>query len=200
MVVMTLPRRRQCALRLCLIVACLVVAGCGKDDPPSDNKQIASVLTRTATSADVKVQCETAVSRHFVQEVYGNLEHCRLVNEPDPDDDLPTGATIVATRVDADKATTRMTIVGGALDGVSGRLALVRTNGAWKLDRFGDDFLRSAIEHLPAGTNRDVLKKRACLVRASRSLSTDVRRRAVNAMFGERFGDIPDVFFDCLLR
>jgi hypothetical protein len=187
-------------LRLCLIVACLVVAGCGGDDPPSDDKQIASVLRRTATSADVRVQCETAVSRRFVQEVYGNLEHCRSVNEPDPDDDLSTGARIVETRVDADKATSRMTIVGGALDGVSGRLALVRTNSAWKLDRFGVDFLRSAIEHFPAGTNRDVLKKRACLVRASRSLSTDVLRRAVNALFGERFGDIPDVFFDCLLR
>lgn len=177
-----------------------MVAGCGGDDPPSDNKQIASVLRRTATATDVKVQCETAVSRRFIQEVYGNLEHCRSVNEPDQDHDLSTGATIVEMRVDADKATSRMMIVGGALDGVSGRLALVRTNGAWKLDRFGVDFLRSAIEHFPAGTNRDVLKKRACLVRASRSLSTDVLRRAVNALFGERFGDIPDVFFDCLLR
>ena len=198
---MTPPRRTQCALRLCLIVACVAVGGCGADDPPSDSKQIASVLMRASTSADVKVQCETAVSRRFVQEVYGTLSHCRSANEPNPDDDLPTGATIAQTRVDANKATTRLTLAGGGLDGVSGRVALVRTNGAWKLDRFGVDFLRSAIEHLQAGsTNREVLKRRACLVRASRDLSTDSLRDGVNALFGDRFGDIPNVFYDCLLR
>lgn len=185
-------------MRLCLIVTCVVVVGCGQDDPPSDIKQIASVLKRATISADVEVQCERTVSRRFVQEVYGTLEHCRSVN--DPDDVLSTGATIVETRVDADKATTRVAIAGGALDGVSGRVALVRIDGAWKLDRFGADFLRSAIEHFPAGTSGAVLKQRACVARASHNLSTRSLRPAVTALFGARFGDIPDVFFQCLLR
>lgn len=197
---MTLPRRGRSALRLCLIVTCVVVVGCGQDDRPSDIKQIASVLKRAAISADVEVGCETTVSRRFVQEVYGTLEHCRSVNDPDADDYLPTGVTVVKSRVDADKATTRMTIVGGTLDGVSGRVALVRIDGAWKLDRFGADFLRSAIEHFPAGTNGAVVKQRACVARASHNLSTRSLRRAVNALLGARFGDIPDVFFRCLLR
>jgi hypothetical protein len=33
-------------------------------------------------------------------------------------------------------------------------------------------------------------------MRASRKLSTNSLRRVANALFGERFGDIPDVFFD----
>ena len=178
----------KAAVALCLIVGCAVTAAYGESGP-TDKQQIASVLQRTATSPDVKVHCETAVSRRFVRDVYGTSERCRLLNTPDPDGDLPIRPAVTQTRLDGDRATSRIAFRVG---GVSGRVALVRIDGVWKLDRFGDDLLRSTIEHLAAG------QERACLARATRAHSTGSLRDAGNALFGSRFGDVPDVLFECL--
>jgi hypothetical protein len=186
--VLGVPSPIGAAVALCLIVGCAVTAAYGESGP-TDKQQIASVLQRTATSPDVKVHCETAVSRRFVRDVYGTSERCRLLNTPDPDGELPIGLRVTQTRLDGDRATSRISF---RLAGVSGSVALVRIDGVWKLDRFGDDLLRSAIEHLAAG------QERACLARATRTHSTDFLRDAGNASFGARFGDVPDVLFACL--
>lgn len=145
-----------------------------------------------------KAQCERDFSRRFVREVYGSLQQCRAVNVPDPDVSIASRASIAATRIAGGKATARVTLAGGGARGVSGRVALVKVGGNWKLDRFGIDFLRSLFERLPANAPRDSRKTARCLRRASHEVSRRSMRQAGNALIGERFG-LPDVFIRCLL-
>lgn len=181
----------------CLAVACVAVAGCGRDAAPSDVQQIASVLERTATSVD-KAQCDSDFSQRFVREVYGSLQQCRAVNVPDPDDVVPR-ASIAATHVDAGKATARLSLARGGRVRVSGRVALVKVAGNWRLDRFGIDFLRSVVEHFPADAPSGEPHRMArCFRRASRKVSNRSLRQVGNALIGERFG-LPDVFIRCVL-
>ena len=144
-------------------------------------------------------QCDRDFSQRFVREVYGSLQQCRAVNTPDPDDVAATRATIAALRIDGARATARLSLVGGGSDRVSGRVALAKDAGHWKLDRFGVDFLRSIIERLPANVPSGEPRKIAgCLRRAGHEVSSRALRQAGNALVGDRFG-VPDAFIRCLL-
>jgi hypothetical protein len=179
-------------------LGCIAVAGCGRDGGPSDAEQIARVLQRTATSVNA-AQCERDFSERFVREVFGSLQQCRVVNVPDPDDLVPSRVSIAATRVDAGKATARLSLARDEGDDVSGRVALVKVAGDWKLDHFGIDFLRSVIEGLPANAQSGESRRIArCFRRASHNVSSRSLRKVGNALVGERFG-LPDVFIRCLL-
>jgi hypothetical protein len=190
---------RAARLKLwCLVLGCVAVAGCGHEDAPSDAKQIARVLQRTATSVG-KAQCERDFSQRFVREVYGSLQQCRAVNAPDPDDAVASRVSVAATHVDAGKATARLSVTRGGGPNVSGRVALVKVAGNWKLDHFGVDFLRSLFERLPADApSRESRGIARCMRRASATVASRSLRRAGNALVGERFG-LPDVFIRCLL-
>lgn len=158
---------------------------------------IARVLERTATSVG-KAQCERDFSQRLVREVYGSLQQCRAVNVPHPDAVVASRASIAATRIDAGKATARLTLAGAGASGVSGRVALVKVAGNWKLDRFGVDFLRSQFERFPVNVPSDARRTARCFRRASHKVSRRSLRQAGNALMGQRFG-LPDVFIRCLL-
>jgi hypothetical protein len=182
----------------CLVLGCIAVAGCGQDSTPSDAEQITAVLQRTATSEDTKL-CVRDFSQRFVREVYGSLQQCRVVTGPDPEDLVVSRASIAATRINAGRATARLSLAIRDGDTVSGRVALVKVAGNWKLDRFGVDFLRSYIASLPANVPSGESHRIArCFARASHTVSTRTLRQVANALLGERLG-LPDVFIRCLL-
>jgi hypothetical protein len=181
------PRIRSLS-RLTLAGLCAVAAGCGGDDAPSDSEQIRAVVTRVMESADVKVQCETGVSERFVREAYVTLAHCRRARQAAAGaDDLPDRAAVSATRIDGDRATTAVALTSPMGARARGRLALVKVGSTWRVDRFGIDFLRSALAALPAEAHdageRLILR---CLARATRTASDREVRRVGNLMVGRR--------------
>ena len=194
-------RRRS---RLLLVALCAVAAGCGGDDSSSDTAsdtdQIRAAVKRLMESESVRDQCEAGVSDRFVREVYVNLARCRAANKPDDgDQDERDSATISATRIDGDKATTGVTLTSVKGARATGRVALVKVSGTWKVDRLGVDFLRSIFAALPteASTAEDRLVLE-CLEQAARTLPDRALRRFGNLMIGQQLG--PEVFPPGALR
>jgi hypothetical protein len=111
----TVPRLHTRRLsRLILTALCIGAVGCGGDNSSSQRDtytaQIRSAVERLMESESIKDQCEAGVSERFVREVYVTLARCRQANKPDADDDEPDTATISATRIKGDKATTGVTL------------------------------------------------------------------------------------------
>ena len=201
----TAPRSRTARLsRLILAGLCAVAAGCGGADeapPDTDGEQIRAVAERLFESESVADQCERAVTPRFVRETYVTPAHCRVANAHDGDDGPPDTAAIAATRIDGDRATTAVMLESAKGARASGRIALVRAGGTWKVDRLGVGFLRSILAALPmeaeSAHERLVL---ACLARAARDLSDREVRRLGNRMVGQRLdpGSFPPAALRCI--
>lgn len=184
----TAPRRHYRRLsRLILAAACAIAAGCGGQGGASQTEQIETAVKRVMESESVKDQCETGVSERFVREVYGTLVQCREANTGQAGDPAPDTARVSATRIDGDRATTSVTLTSAEGARASGRLALVKVAGTWKVDRLGVDFLRSVFAALPEEADtpeeRHILD---CLARAARGLSDRELRRVGNLVVGRR--------------
>lgn len=189
-----------------LAAVCALAAGCGGGDSSSDANsdvdEIRVAVERVMESESVEDQCERGVSERFVREVYGTLARCREANRPDGDDE-PDSATISATRIDGDKATTGVTLTSAKGARATGRVALVEDAGTWKLDRLGVDFLRSIFQALPkeaeTADERLVLD---CLATASRELSDREVRRVGNLLIGQRLEaeSFPPAALRCIRR
>lgn len=190
--------------RLILAGLCAAAAGCGGGDeakPDSDAEQIRAVAERLLESERVEDQCERTVSPRFVRETYLTLARCRVANRPDPDDGPPDTAAVGATRIDGDKATTGVTLTSAKGARATGRLALVKTGGTWKVDRLGVGLLRSILAVLP--TEAESAHERlvlACLAQATRDLSDREVRRLGNRIVGQRLdpGSFPLAALQCI--
>ncbi len=187
--------------RLVPVALCVVAGGCGGADGPSDTEQIATAVDRVMESERVADQCEAGVSRRFVRDVYGTLARCRRANAPQPGDPPPDSATISATRIDGDHATTGVTLTSVKGSRATGRVALVRAGQTWKVDRLGIDFLRAIFTTLPGEADtaeeRRVLR---CLADATRGLTNADVRRIGNLIVGRRLTEeaLPDVVASCI--
>lgn len=194
-----LPVRRTS--RLILVGLCAIAAGCGGEDGPSDTEQIATAVDRVMESVRVDDQCVAGVSARFLREVYGTLARCRLATAPQPGDPPPDSATISATRIDGDRATTSVTLTSVKGSRATGRVALVRTAETWKVDRLGIDFLRSVFITLPGEADtaeeRRVLR---CLADATSGLTNADVRRIGNLIIGRRLTEeaLPDAVSRCI--
>lgn len=193
------PTRRPS--RLVLVALCAAAAGCGGDDARSDTEQIAAAVDRVMESVRVEDLCEVGVSPRFVREVYGTLARCRQANAPAPGDPPPDSASISATRIDGDRATTGVTLTSVKGSRATGRVALVRTAQTWKVDRLGIDFLRSIFTTLPGeadtAAERRVL---GCLAAATPGLTDADVRRIGHLIIGRRLTEaaLPDVVSSCI--
>jgi len=198
------PTRRLS--RPILAALCAVTAGCGGgndgDAEPSDTQEIRGAVERVMESQDVRDQCETGASDRFVREVYVTLARCRRANRPDEDEE-PDSATSSATRIDGDEATTVVTLTSVKGARATGRVALVKQDGTWKVDRLGVGFLRSIFAALPeeaatAGERR-VLE---CLAQATRELSDAELRRFGNRLIGQQLTEesFPAAAVRCIRR
>jgi len=183
-----------------LALALGFLVGCGG---PSDREQIASVVERSLTSTELNEKCESLVSERFVVDVYGDRPECRGVYIRNPGADRIQDARVAATRIDRDKATTRVMYRSQAGVDITGRLALAKVSGTWRIDRLGIDLLRSMVPTF-AATNAgpmDVSEAR-CLLRATRRLSNRALRRVGYAFIGDRIeeGKVPDGVLDCVVE
>ena len=194
------PTRRLS--RLILAALCALAAGCGGaddgDDGSSDARQILTAVERIMESEKVEDQCERGASDRFVREVYATLARCRQANRTD-DEDKPDSATISATRIDGGKATTVVALTSAKGARASGRIALVKQDGTWKVDSLGVGFLRSIFAALPeeadSANERLVLE---CLAQATHGLSDADMRRFGNRLIGQQL--TPESFTAAAVR
>ncbi len=201
----TAPRSHTAHLaRAGLAAVCGVVLGCGGgDDAPSDERQIQSAVERLLESERIVDQCETGVSPRFVREVYGTLVRCREANRPNPDASDPDTARTSAVRIDGERASVGVTLTSVKGSRATGRLALVRHDGAWKVDRLGVDFLRSIFATLP--NEADTAEQRlvlGCFAEAARAMSSADVRSFGNLMVGKKLSDesMPPAVLECIQR
>jgi hypothetical protein len=185
------------AFRLGLVCVCLLASGCGGDGDHSEAGQIATAVERAIISDDVKANCETAVTKRYVREIYGSLAACREANEPKRGDDTVAKAPTSETRIDGLKATARTRITVDGHVAADGRVALVKAGDTWKFDRYGVDFIRSFLTAYAKGPNVPEGSP-ACFSRAMRGMSGRELRDAGDALLGSRLDALSGDLLLCL--
>lgn len=93
-------------------------------------------------TSDPQVACRL-VTRRYVEEMYGTLARCLADDE---DDETLRGASVTDVNVSGSRATAAVEVPpADGLSRIAGTLELAREGGAWRVDRSGDDFLRSLL-------------------------------------------------------
>jgi hypothetical protein len=135
-------------MRTAVLLPVLVfAAGCGgeaKPSPPSPEKQVNAAADKVLHSDDARLVCSKLVTAGFLEEVYdGDVQAC--IDSPihEAEDDKNGVEKIVDTQVQGSSAQVTVRVPEGKLEGAGGGLEFAE-EGAWKLDRFGTDYLRSA--------------------------------------------------------
>ena len=103
-------------------------------------------MRRAATSEKLAESCATAISPRILTEVYGSRLACREENKPDPGDRSVDTAAISATRVDGDKATTRLKYGVDGATIATGRVALVKQDGDEEIASISGSSLAPSLE------------------------------------------------------
>jgi hypothetical protein len=130
------------------LAATMLIAGCGGDDGGGGDsadaeKEIQAVIKKALTVKNVEVECVETVTKNFISSVYRTLEVCKTEEAKPEDTKPPTDATASAIKVDGDKATANVAVIGGDSDGTTGEIAFAKEDGAWKVDVVSVAFLRS---------------------------------------------------------
>jgi hypothetical protein len=158
-------RTRLFALLMVCFAIPLTIAACGGDDDDDgggsgEEDAIAEAIETSATSND-PADCAVYQTENFLEQLEltgpdeSALESCEE-NAPDPSGD-PDSVEVSEISVDGETATADATFMGGAFDGSTLSLALVKTGDQWMLDELTefqefnfDAFLASLNEELGA--------------------------------------------------
>lgn len=132
---------------LMLALPALTFSACGGSDSPEDQVTDAAEQVIAAQSPEEAEQvCREVVTPRFLQEVYGgDVQSCidQPINDESEIDD-PGEVSVDSVAVDGEKADATIVTTGGQTDGNDGTWTFRKQDGDWKLDRLGDDYLRSA--------------------------------------------------------
>jgi hypothetical protein len=127
------------APRLTILLAALIVAGCGSEAPKPAT--VSSAVDLALTGSGPEPRCSKLLSERFVREVYGSAAACQKQEAERTDTELHDGRAS-APQVTGDGATVRVALPTGA----SGTMSLRREGGLWKLDRYEDDLLHALFD------------------------------------------------------
>jgi len=138
--------------RVVLLAALVLAAGCGdeKQSPqrPAPEKPVSAEVNAAADtvlhSDDARLVCGKLVTTAFLDEVYeGDVQTC--IDHPlhEAEDDKVGIAKIVDTQVQGSNAQVTVRVADGKYEGAGGELEFAKEGEAWKLDRYGTDYLRS---------------------------------------------------------
>jgi hypothetical protein len=184
---------RTSAMRPLTVLAAFVavlLTSCGdsSDEPASPREQARQAAVEILRAKDPERLCATLVTDRLLQEVYlGDRGKCIENARSDEDPGKPrVGNVTVAGR----RADVKLSVEGGAGDGVSGTVELARERGGWKLDRFGADYLRStfdaSIDQVSTGA-LSLPAMRACMSEQAASMPEPLLRRFIYRAFrGDR--------------
>ncbi len=130
-----------------LLAAAAALSACGgsgssdEPDPPTPAEQVRAVALRMLGTSDPQVTCRL-VTRRYVAETYGTMARCLA----DDDDETLSGGRVTDVTVSGARATAAVEVPpADGLARIAGTLELAREGGAWRVDRSGDDFLRSLL-------------------------------------------------------
>ena len=164
----------------CLVLAAaLGIASCG-DSGPSTEEEVQEAAVKAIESKDPKAFCRTLVSAHYLEMVYGDVQECLASDQSAADDAGQARATaVVIDPKDETRAEVKLTIRGGELDGTAGHIEMAEEEDGWKLDDFGDDYLRSAFLAEIATVDEGVVavpSMKVCFRRQVKTLDTATLR------------------------
>lgn len=146
---------------------------------------MSAAAAKALATEDVALFCRRLVSDRFLDEVVrGNVAACKDSTLVGEDPGVPA-VTEVEIDEDGARATAMVKIEGGESDGSAGHLVLVRQGERWVLDRYEDDYLRSAfltaIENVDEGAIA-IPRMKACMGRQAAELGPDrIRKIAYDA-------------------
>ncbi len=154
----------------------IALAGCGSAGPSAE-EEASTAAVEVLESTDQQQFCRQLVTDRYLEEtVAGGVAACEKASvvADHPGDARATKVTI--DDHDGSHADVAVAVKGGELDGVSGTLQLANDGDRWRLDRSGDDFLRSsfiaAIRTVDEGAlSADSVK--SCVGKQAQKLSGD---------------------------
>jgi hypothetical protein len=103
------------------------------------------VAVRAVENGDAGTFCRKQVSKAYLERINdGEVAACVKSEGSVPEEASSARATKAALKADEAHAEVTVVLKGGSYDGASGGVAMVRERGAWKLDDYDDEFIRSA--------------------------------------------------------
>jgi hypothetical protein len=204
------------AALLALTIAGAALAGCGGggDSDSADKKAITSVVTQALDGKTKGAECLLS-TEHLVTAVWGGAAAC---NKQSKAGDAFT-VDVQDTKIDGDSATADI-VAKLKAQTINGSLELKKIGQDWRLDEFGNDFVRSLLkESLPAAYT-DSLKQegikggedllsggevQGCLDADLKALP-DAKQRSIGyAVFGDRKDapeakQVQDLLIGCLAK
>jgi hypothetical protein len=138
-------RRSPASTALAFALACLLAA-CGSSGPTAED-EAGTAAIRALETKDAKEFCRRLASRRLIEEfVVGGAAACEDASSVVSEDPGKAKVTKVALRGDDEsRAELAVELEGGETGGVSGHVEVAREGDRWRLDGYGDDFLRSSM-------------------------------------------------------
>jgi hypothetical protein len=173
--------RRPVVFCLLGAIALLQLSACGSSGPSAE-EQAGDAAAKAVGTEDIELFCTRLVSDRFLDElVDGDVKACKKSTLAGEDPGVPTVTEVAIDDGDA-RATAMIEIEGGESDGTAGHVELVRQRERWVLDRYRDDYLRSAfltaIENVDEGAIA-LPRMKTCMGRQAVKLGPDRIRRIV---------------------
>jgi hypothetical protein len=119
--------------------------GDSTDAGPTVEEEVKGAAVAAVEDGDAGSFCRTQASKAYLKKVYGgDAKECAKSEGTVPKH--PPKAVAGAAKVAPDQthATVTVSLEGGDLDGTTGGIVMVKEGGAWKVDEFDDDFIRSS--------------------------------------------------------
>jgi hypothetical protein len=176
---------RQILLVALLPIAACVLPACGSSGPSAEDGARAAAI-RALETKDAKEFCERLATRRLIEEfVVGGPGACEKASSVVSEDPGTARVIEVALRgEDESRAELAVELEGGESGGVSGHVEVVREGERWRLDGYGDDFLRSsmlvAIRKVDEGAIANQRMK-ICMGRQIEKVGADRMREIVRA-------------------
>ncbi|MDA0167560.1 hypothetical protein OJ998_00560 [Solirubrobacter taibaiensis] len=175
-----------------LAVLVLFVVACGGDEPPEKPTptatpdpaaQVREIAPKVISTAGGYELCFENSTDRFIRAVFkGDREKCRNVQQI-----VGSGTPkVLDVKVAGEQAIASVAYEGSALKGPFGTVTFVREDETWKLDEFGDDFLRStavvSVRALSEGA-LSVPEVQECVAQQTLKLSDAAVRKYVYSLF-----------------
>lgn len=126
------------------VLAVLGLASCGGDSGPSAEEEVRVAAVRAVESEDPATFCRKLVSERLVEEIFaGGIAACVKSDIVEDGSGTPKVGTIALEGEDESRAEVAVSFKDGNLAGTSGHVELVKQGERWRLDGYGDDYLRS---------------------------------------------------------
>jgi hypothetical protein len=196
---LSLVQRRIWSLAACAAIA--LFAGCGSDEGAgsADQEEITAAITSSATTSN-PANCTEIETQRFVEQNQFEKGEAAIAGCKRPDGNRAESVEVSAIEVDGEAAAAEAAVSGGAFDGQTLQISLVREDGRWKLDYLEgfadfdrDRFVEAAVAGLGEGGFN--AEQSQCLSRVLGELDDD----ALQELFlgGDR-NQLVEVLGDCL--